>query len=48
LSERNSISPKLRLESITVRQREEEVPEVDTMVEETLFLEEEEEVEEEK
>jgi hypothetical protein len=38
----------LKLESITARQKEEEVPEGDTMVEETLFLEEEEEAEEEK
>jgi seryl-tRNA synthetase len=48
LSERSSRNPNLKLESITVIQKEEEVPEVDNMVEETLFLEEEEEAEEEK
>jgi hypothetical protein len=40
-------NPKLKLKSITTRQKEEEFLEGDTMVEETLFLEEEEEVEEE-
>jgi hypothetical protein len=48
LSERNSRNPILKKESIKVIQKEEEVPKVDNMVEETLFLEEEEEAEEEK
>jgi hypothetical protein len=46
--ERSSRNPKLRLRSITTRKKEEEVLEVDTMVEETIFLEEEEEAEENK
>jgi hypothetical protein len=41
-------SPKLRLESFTVIQREEEVPKEDNMVEGIIFLEEEEEAEEER
>jgi hypothetical protein len=41
-------SPKLRLESFIVIQREEEVPKGDSMVEGIIFLEEEEEAEEEK
>jgi hypothetical protein len=41
-------SPRLRLKNHIVTQKEEEVPEGDNMVEEILFLEEEEEAEEEK
>ena len=41
-------SPRLRLKNHMVTRKEEEVLEGDSMVEETLFLEEEEEVEEEK
>jgi hypothetical protein len=48
LSKRSSKNPNLKLESITIIQKDEEVPEVDNMVEETVFLEEEEEVEEDK
>jgi len=38
----------VKLESITVIQKEKEVPEVENMVAETLFLKEDEEAEEEK
>jgi hypothetical protein len=41
-------SPRLRLKNHTVTHKEEEVPEGDNMVEEIIFLEEEEEAEEEK
>jgi hypothetical protein len=41
-------SPRMRLENFIVTHREEEVPKEDHMVEETIFLEQEEEAEEEK
>jgi hypothetical protein len=41
-------SPKLRMKNHIVTQKEEEVSEGDSMVEETLFLDEEEEAEEER
>jgi len=46
--ERSSRNPNLKLGSITVIKKKEEVPEVENMVEETLFLEEEEEAKEDK
>jgi len=44
-SKRSSKNPNLKLESITIIQKEEEVPWVENMVDETLFLEEEEDEE---
>jgi hypothetical protein len=41
-------SPRLRMKNHIITRKEEEVPEGDRVVEENLFLEEEEEVEEEK